>query len=153
MTMPPPYPPPQPRKSHTLRTVLIVVGSVLALCCVGAVVGGYFLFRGVQEAVGPVRDSTDRFLRALEAGDTTTAYSMLCADTRQSLTTDAFTQGVNGQPKVRAHEVTGVNISNFNGRVSGTVRARLTLDNGFEDQHEFRLVKEGGQWKVCGHPY
>jgi hypothetical protein len=44
-------------------------------------------------------------------------------------------------------------MSNVSGRVSGTVTTRLTLDTGFVDQHMFMLLKEDGQWKVCGQPY
>ena len=79
-----PMPPPPPQKSNTLRIVLIVVGSVLALCCIGGVVGGVVLFKGVKTAIGPVQDATDEFITDLEKGDTTAAYALLCRDTRSA---------------------------------------------------------------------
>jgi hypothetical protein len=136
-----------------VRTVLIVVGVVLVLCCGGAVVGGFFLFRTVQEATGPAREATDAFITDLESGDRAAAYDLLCASTQRQFTRDAFAQGLDQQPKVRSHKIDWVNVSNFNGRVSATVTTQLTLDTGFVDQHNFALVKENGQWKVCGQPY
>jgi flagellar basal body-associated protein FliL len=63
-----PYPPqpaqpgypmqPPPKKSNTLKIVLIVAGSVLALCCAGgiafAVLGGKAVDKAVKEAPSPV---------------------------------------------------------------------------------------------------
>ncbi|MGE6955144.1 DUF4878 domain-containing protein, partial [Staphylococcus capitis] len=114
---------------------------------------GYFLFRGVQQATGPARQATDEFVADLESGNVDGAYGRLCASTRSTFTRKAFGQGLNGQPKIRSHEIVGVNVSNFNGRLSATATAKLTLDTGFVDQHTFRLVQEDGQWKVCGQPF
>jgi hypothetical protein len=146
-------PPAPPKQRHTLRTVLIIVGVVLALCCGGAVVGGFFIFRTVQQATGPARTTTDTFVTDLESGDSAAAYDRLCASTQRVFTREAFAQGLNQQPKVRSHQIDGVNVSNVNGQVSGTVTARLTLETGFVDKHTFTLVKEDGRWKVCGQPY
>ncbi|GGM29753.1 DUF4878 domain-containing protein [Dactylosporangium sucinum] len=146
--------PQQPQRSRTLRTVLIVVGVVLAVCCVGAGVGGYFLFRNVKDAVGPTRDAAEAFVQYLEAGNTDAAYDSLCADTRGAYTREAFAAGVAKQPKIKDHAVQGVFVNTgSNGRTTGTVTMRLTLDTGFTDQHTFVLLKENGTWRVCGQPY
>lgn len=154
MTMPYPQPvPPPPRQRHTLRTVLIVVGAVLVLCCGGAVIGGIFFFRGVAQSTAPARQAADDFITDLESANATAAYGLLCADTRSQFTVEAFTDGLGRQSTIRSHEIQGVSVSNVNGKVSATVVANLTLDTGFVDRHTFPLVKEGGQWKVCGQPY
>jgi hypothetical protein len=148
-----PMPPPPPQKSNTLRTVLIVVGSILVLCCIGGVVGGIFLFKGVNKAVGPVRDAADEFVTDLEEDDTTAAYVLLCQDTRNAFSQITFAEGVSSQSKISSHKIDGTMIRNVNGSTSATVTASLTMSSGFVDQHTFTLVKEDGGWKVCGNPY
>jgi hypothetical protein len=149
----PQMPPPVPKKSHTLRTVLIVVGIVLVLCCGGAVVGGVFLFHGLSKTTAPPRAAADKFITDLENGDTSAAYDLLCAGTRSAFTEDAFTQGVAGQPKISSHSIKGVDVVTSAGHTSATVEADLTTGTGFVDHHQFPLVKEDGSWKVCGQPY
>jgi Domain of unknown function (DUF4878) len=146
-------PPPPPPKSNTLRTVLIIVGVVLALCCVGGVIGGVFLFKGVKTAVGPVQDAADEFVGDLERGDTTAAYDLLCQDTRNAFPRIQFAQGVSTQPMIKSHHIDGASIRNFNGKTTATVTASLTMATGFVDQHTFPMVKENDRWKVCGNPY
>jgi len=133
--------------------VLIVVGIVLAVCAVGAVAGGFLLFRSIQTATAPARDAADQFVRKLEAGDVSGAYGMLCRSTRERFTFSAFERGVRDQPHISSHEIVGVNVSNVNGRQSGQVTVDLTLDSGFTERHSFLMVPESGQWKVCGNPY
>ncbi|SCG40542.1 protein of unknown function [Micromonospora echinaurantiaca] len=133
--------------------MLIVVGVVLVLCCGGAGVGGFFLYKGVKGATDPARQAAESFVTDLEAGDTDGAYGQLCSQTRGRYARDAFARGVAQQPKIRGHKVNGVNVSTVNGRTSATVNMALTLDSGFTDQHTFLLVKEDGAWRVCGQPY
>jgi len=147
------YQVPQPPKRRTLRTVLIVVGVVLVLCCGGAGVGGYFLYKGVKDATGPAKQAAEAFVGDLEGGDVAGAYGLLCGSTRERYTSDAFAEGVAKQPKIRSHTVDGVFVSNMNGRTSATVNMGLTMDSGFTDRHTFTLVKEDGAWKICGQPY
>jgi hypothetical protein len=157
MTMPGwpggPYPPPPPRKNNTLRIVLIIVGAVLAVCCVGGVIGGVFLFRGVTKATGPVRDVADQFVTDLQNGDTTGAYALLCATTRTAFPPAEFASGVTGGAQIAGHEVRGINVTSGTGGTKAIVTMKLTMKNGFVDQHAIPLVKEDGQWRVCGAPY
>lgn len=149
-----PYPPPPPpRKSHTLRIVLIVVSVVLVVCCGGGIIGGIFVFRGVVKATGPARDAADQFVTDLQNGDTTGAYDLLCDSTRGAFTPDQFAEGVNGQPKIVSHKLARVNVTSGTGGSRAVVTMKLTMQNGFVDQHTFPLVKEDGRWKVCGGPY
>lgn len=145
-----PYVP--PRRNTTLRTVLIILGVVLVLCCTGAGFAGYTLFRNVQAATGPVRDAADTFITNLETGNVQSAHEQLCAETKGRFPLSEFTTGMQTQPKVRSHRINGVFVNTSNGVQTGTVNASLTLDTGFVDEHVFRLVPEDG-WKVCGQPY
>jgi Domain of unknown function (DUF4878) len=149
-----PYQPaPPPAKSHTLRTVLIVVGVVLVLCCGGGIIGGVFLFHGLSKATAPAEDAADEFVTDLQNGDTAGAYQLLCSGTQGAFTPAAFAQGVAAQPTISSHEMDGVNVVTSNGHSSATVTVKLTTGSGFVDEHAFPLVKEGGRWKVCGQPY
>lgn len=145
-----PQPPP---KNTAWRTVLIVLGAVGLLCCAGAGVGGYFLYKGVSEAIGPARDAANQFVTSLEQGNTDAAYGQLCTDTQRAYTPSAFADGVAKQPKITSHSVSGVFVSTGNGRTTATATMNLTLDSGFNEQHTFPLLKESGTWKVCGQPY
>jgi hypothetical protein len=135
------------------RTVLIVVGVVVVLCCGGAGIGGFVLVKGVIGETGPARQSAEAFVNDLEAGNAQAAYGLLCSSTRSQFTSDAFAQGVRDQPKVRSYTVQGVFVANNNGDQSATVTMNLMLDSGFAELHTFTLVKEDGGWKVCGQPY
>ena len=149
-----PYEVPQPpRQRRPWKTILIVLGVVLVLCCAGAAFGGYQLFKGVQEATGPARTAAETFVVNLEDGDTDAAYKLLCKTTQAKYSLDAFKDGVSKQPKVSSHSFGGVNVMNYNGKVSATVTILLTFDTSFTERHAFPLVKENDQWLVCGQPY
>jgi Domain of unknown function (DUF4878) len=151
MTYPGPVPPQQ--RSHTVRTILIIVGIVLVLCCGGAIAGGVVLFKSVQSATGPARDTVDTFLNQLAAGETDAAYENLCAAAREQFTAEQFAQIVNGRPKITQHSIVGTNVVNSNGQVSASVNAEIRYADGSTDTHLFRLRKESGTWRVCGQPY
>ena len=145
--------PQPPRPQRPWKTILIVLGVVLVLCCGGAIFGGYRLFKGVQGATEPARTAADTFVTALERGDTDAAYLLLCKATQAKFTREAFTDGVSKQPKISSHSFSGVNVMNSGGKVSATVVLVLTFDTSFTERHTFPLVKEDGQWLVCGQPY
>jgi hypothetical protein len=142
-----------PRRSHTLRTVLIVVGVVAVLCCGGAITGGVVLFKSIQTATGPARTSVETFLDRLEAGQADAAYQSLCTATREQFTVEQFTQIVDARPKPQGYSIVSTNVANFNGRVSASVDATLRYADGSSDTHRFQLVKESGTWRICGQPY
>jgi hypothetical protein len=149
-----PFPPaPPPRKSHTVRIVLIVVGAVLVVCCAGGIVGGVSLFRGVARATGPALKVADEFVTDLQSGDTSGAYDLLCDSTRGAFTPEAFARGVTSQPRIVSHRTGRVNVTSGTGGSTAVVAMKLTMQNGFVDEHTFPLVKEDSRWKVCGGPY
>jgi hypothetical protein len=148
-----PEPVPQQRRTRTTKRVLIVVGVVLVLCCGGAVTGGVVLFKSVLGATGPARDNVGTFLDQLAAGETGAAYEDLCTATRDQFTAEQFAQIVNDRPKIVRRSIVGTNVMNSNGHVSAAVSAEIQYADGSSDAHLFRLVKEGGAWKICGQPY
>ncbi|OZV82220.1 hypothetical protein CA850_07895 [Micromonospora echinospora] len=139
--------PSAPRR--TTRTILIVVGVVLVLCCLGGSIGGFWLYRTVKDAVGPASDSATTYLDAMRRGDHSAAYGQLCAPTRSRISEADFTRMQAAQPRLREYEITGVNVTSTNGRTEGSATVRLTQENGTETTQLFRLVKEDGTWRVC----
>ena len=148
-----PGPPPPPQKNNTTKIVLIVVGVVAALCCCGAVVGGFWLFKSAATAVGPARSAADAFLDHLESGETDVAYTYLCSQARDEFTAEQFDEIVAGRPTMAGHEILGTIVNNNNGRVSASVNAGLTYADGSSETHSLKLIKEDGNWRVCGNPY
>jgi hypothetical protein len=149
-----PYEVPQPPKQQRpWKTVLIVLGVVLVLCCGGVGFAGYRFFKSVQGATEPARAAAEAFVGDLESGNVDGAYALLCKPTQAKYTLDAFKDGVSKQPKISRHSFGGVNVMNYNGKVSATVTLALTFDTSFTENHVFALVKEDDQWRVCGQPY
>ncbi|WP_173062547.1 Rv0361 family membrane protein [Phytohabitans houttuyneae] len=140
---------PAPKPRRTARTVLIVVGAVLAVCCVGGAVGGFALFRSVSNAIEPARDAATSYVDDVRAGDYPSAYGRLCQEVRDTTTLEDFTRAMSAGPRIQSYEINGVNVSNFNGRSTATVTARMTQDSGATLIQVFPLVKEDGEWRVC----
>ncbi|SCL40697.1 protein of unknown function [Micromonospora pallida] len=134
---------------RTTRTILIVVAVVLVLCCLGGSIGGFWLYRTVNDAVAPVSDSATTYLDAVQRGDHSTAYRQLCAPTRNRISEDEFTRMQAAQPRLRNYEITFVNVASTNGRTQGSATVRLIQENGTETTQIFQLVKEDGAWRVC----
>ncbi|MET8838427.1 hypothetical protein ABZV78_31625 [Micromonospora sp. NPDC004540] len=138
-----------PRKSNTTRIVLTVVGVVLALCCVGGVVGGFALYHAVREATGPARTTVDTFAGALVARDYPTAYGRLCGRVRDRVSEEDFARQQAAQPALTGYRIVGLNVTNSNGRVRGSAEVRFTPQSGTTVTQVFVLVKEDGGWRVC----
>jgi hypothetical protein len=146
------YPSAPPPRRRTGRIVLIVAAIVLVLCCAGAIGIAVFVST-LGKATGPAKDRAEEFIGYLDVGQTDAAYADLCGPTKGRFSAPEFAQIVRGRPKLSSYTVTSTNVSNVNGRVSGTVRATLTYVDGSSENHVFELVKEGDDWRVCGNPY
>jgi hypothetical protein len=138
-------PPPRPRR--TGRTVLIVVGVVLGLCCLGGLGAGLWFLNTVRTSLPQVRSATTTYLDDLRAGDTTAAYGLVCDSVRGHVSQESFTAGMN--PRLANYQITGISINNVNGHTRARVSTRLTLVDGSQIDHVFPLVKEHGSWRVC----
>jgi hypothetical protein len=149
---PPPGPPPKKSNRGAWTIVLIVVGSLLALCCIGGGVAGFFIYRAARQVV-PANDATRAFIRDLESGDASDAYDKLCPTTKASFPEPVFASIVASEPQITGYDITGSNVETVNGRESASVTATLNRATGAQDQHTFLLRRESGKWLVCGQPY
>jgi hypothetical protein len=139
--------PGKPRRP--LRTVLIIVGIVLVVCCGIGVAGGIYAFRSVSNTLGPVQDGAKTFFEKVMGGPG--AYDLLCSDAKAAISRKEFDDH-NVTSRLRGYRITGTNVSTINGRTTATVTVELTYGANTET-HLVPMVNEGGTWKVCGHPY
>lgn len=144
----------RPHRPHRpVRAGLLVGGAAVLLCCVGVAGLGAWNVQAVWQADEPVRETAEAFLTELSAGDADRAYGRLCARARSRWSPIGFAAWVRTPPVVTGHQITDVAVSTREGRPTGTVTVRLTRDGGGSEQRELPVVREDGQWRVCGDPY
>jgi hypothetical protein len=134
---------------RTRRTVLIIVAVVLAVCSLGGLAGGFWLYRTYQDAAGPARSATVAYIDDVRAGNYQSAYGRLCTSVRESTPREEYIRIQSAQLKIESYEVEGVSVSSYNGRVSATVTVRLAQETGAELSQTFPLLKEDGEWRIC----
>ncbi|MEU9741399.1 hypothetical protein AB0E12_19690 [Micromonospora chersina] len=138
-----------PKNPRTRRTVLVVVGVVLSLCCLGGLIGGSVLWNLAREARGPAHDSVDTFAGAMVARDFPTAYGQLCSRMRNQQSQADFVRQQSERFTSTGYEIVGVNVTNRNGRVGAQADVRWLLPDGASGTQVLTLVKEDGDWRIC----
>jgi hypothetical protein len=136
---------PAPLHTGTPRNrngTLIALLSATVLIAV-LMVGGMVLFKGT--ATSQSEEVAAVFTQALAAGDTETAYGLICDDERARITPDQLA-GEYLQPGTP--EVTGLRGGDVDGAPVQYVRVRWD-DAGSSTSTELTVVPEGGT-KVCG---
>ena len=132
-----------PAKPRRGRTVLILVGALVAVGAVAAL--GWFLFVGRADP----RGTADAFLGALRSKDVAAAHGKLCADGKgKERPDDLRTDFGLDKHTITAYAITGTAESTRDGSAT-TVRAELTYDTGATVPVELEVVGEGGG-TVCG---
>ncbi|WCN84041.1 Rv0361 family membrane protein [Micromonospora sp. LH3U1] len=141
---------PSPKANRTTRTVLIVVGALLALCCTIAVCVGFWLYRTVQDNAEPARAAAVAYVDDMRAGNYPAAYGRLCGEVRETMTQEDFARIQAAQLKISSYEITGVNVSNYNGRITASVTVEMVQSaTGARLTQRMALVKRDGEWLVC----
>ncbi|SCF21066.1 Rv0361 family membrane protein [Micromonospora chokoriensis] len=141
---------PQPKPNRTTRTVLIVVAVVLAVCCAVGACGGLWFYRSVKGAVEPARVAAAGFLDDVQAGNYPGAYGRLCGEVRDTMTLEEFSRVQSAQLTISSYEIVGVNVNNYNGRVTATVTVTAVQQTtGAQFTQGLALVKENDEWRVC----
>jgi hypothetical protein len=153
VTAPPgyqPVPPPPPKKSNqTLRIVLIVLGVLAVLCCLGVILTGVFGYKAFRDATGPAKDALTGYFDDLKAENYGSAYDRLCSETQAAVTREDFIDFQRVLPAITDYKIDGVNIHDVSGKPRATVDVRVTRERGGEITQTVELIKEGGKWKVC----
>lgn len=129
--------------------VLIAVGIVLAVCCIGGIGGGLWLYNTFTDVSGPAQAATKAYLDDIIAGNYPAAYGRLCQKVRTNTSQDDYVRVQSAQRKITSYEVVGTSVSNYNGRTTARVSTKLVQDTGLEIRQGFPLVKEDGEWHIC----
>ncbi|HZM80107.1 MAG TPA: hypothetical protein VFC19_30605 [Candidatus Limnocylindrales bacterium] len=148
MTYTPPAPP--VKRGNNTRTILIVVGVVLGLCCVLGVIGGVFFFRTVGGEMEPVRSAATAYVDDVMAGNYSGAYARMCDKVHRRISEADYTRTQSAQLKIKSYQVVGTNIRTINSTTTATVSMRMVqAETGLEYTQGIFLLKERGQWWVC----
>ncbi|MER7589826.1 hypothetical protein ABTW72_20055 [Micromonospora sp. NPDC127501] len=141
---------PDPRPNRTLRTVLIVVGALLAVCCVIGTCVGLWFYRSIRNSVEPAGAAATGFVDDVQAGNYPGAYGWLCDRVRDGMTQEEFARVQAAQLKISSYEITNVNVNNVNGRLTATATVEAVQEaTGARLTQGLALVKEDGEWRVC----
>jgi hypothetical protein len=144
--VPPFTAPPTDRDSRTLWIGLGVSTLLLAVCCVGGLVGVGVLFAGgVQEARAQAQDVVGNYLGALEHRDYRGAYQLLCTDLTRSESLSAFTRRVTQDP-VRDFTVGAATETDSELVVAAEVR----FERQGLQQREYLIEAPYGEMQICG---
>ncbi|WFF04342.1 hypothetical protein [Micromonospora sp. WMMD964] len=136
-----------------MRAGLAFAGFGVALCCVGVAGLAAWNLQTVRQAAGPIRDTADGFLNEVTLGDSDRAYQRLCEDARSRWSAIGFTSWVRTPPMVTDYEITDVSVTTRSGRPQGTVTVKVTRSGGLSEERRLPVVREGGDWRVCGDPF
>lgn len=127
------------------RTLVIIAGSLVALClclCI-VIIGVAFVggFLGTQ----PVADLGEKFMQSLKSGDYAAAYNLCHPSLQQKLGSAQGLQRLveNGKAKPSNWNFSTRNIDNDQGHMEGTV----TMQGG-EGTVTLDFVKSGNDWKI-----
>jgi hypothetical protein len=135
--------PPKKGKGPLFWVATGCCGCLLLSVALVALIGGA-AFHMTSEAVGVVRDQ----LADLKAGNIDAAYARFSEDYRARVSREEFEVLVSRHPGLRENADSTFwkrSIENDRGEVSGI----LTSTSGTRETVSYRLVKEGGAWKVA----
>lgn len=141
------------RSRRPVRTGLLLGGLTMLLCLVGVAGLGAWNMQVVTQAGGPVRETADGFFQELSAGDVERAYQRLCAQARSRWSEVGFAGWARTPPAVTGYEILDVSVRTKAGRPIGEVTVRVTREGGTAEERRLPVVKEDGEWRVCGDPY
>ncbi len=131
----------------TLVVVLVVVGLLL---CGGLVVAGILGVRAVLNATSGPRDAATEFLNELVDGDPADAHALLCRSAQQRTSVAELAEVAE---ELDGFRITGVSVERDETGSNAAVTTRLRLSDGSRVTEVLTLVREGGEWRVCGDPF
>lgn len=135
-----------PNPNRMRRRILIALGVIAVVCCLGGAVGGLLVLNNSRSELPQVRATVVNYLNLVEEGNLADAYAQLCANVRSHISPESFAAATH---PLRSYEITGVSVNNTNGQLRGLVSTRLLLADGTTSVQSFPLIKEAGAWRIC----
>ena len=138
----PAYAPQKRGMSRGLKVGLIIFACVVGLVIIGLVIG-VVAFVGVVTAPA---DVANNYVKAINEGNMSLAYSYLAASTKKNTSQAAFATKM----KPLVGKITKYNTSSIDVRSGGgaSVVMDLSFDDGSKATWDMGLVKESGVYKV-----
>jgi hypothetical protein len=125
-----------------------LTAAAVLICCLGGIVGlGSLVVLGTRVTQQQAEQAVVDYLTALEQGQWTKAYGLLCDDVRRDTSLDEFTARYADQPRLVSFTVDGLNAV-----ASGlVVTATLHDADGDTRRADFPLDQTAdGDYRVCG---
>ena len=139
----------QPAKNGKGKVIVLVVGSLFAVCFLLVVlggVGGYFFYKGASAPVSPIKAQ----LEALNKGDVQGAYNDYTSKIfRDKTSYDEYVEFIDKYPQIfesKSSSFTNVEIKNGEALVTGTITGK----DGTKTKMAYKLVKENDKWVIYG---
>lgn len=130
-------------RASPLKLILIIVGSVIAVLFVYIILLVSLLFY----FTGPMTTSIREQLTALQANDTSKAYSYMADETKATVSLDNFKNYVSRFPTLMNYKSVSIPERQINND-KGYAKVTLTTNDGTKTTFEYALTKENGVWKI-----
>lgn len=143
----PPYAAPAKKgMSKGLKIFLVIAACVVLLIIVGIVVGAIFIVKVVSAPA----DVSNNYVKAINEGNLTLAYSYLAASTRKGETLSGFRSKLSPlSGHISKYNTSSASISAQTGRPStAQVVMNLSFDDGSKATWDMNLAQENGHWKI-----
>ncbi|GIJ79300.1 hypothetical protein SAMN05443287_11023 [Micromonospora phaseoli] len=132
---------------QTRKTVLLVVVGVVVLLVLAGAGSAVFL---TARSGGVAKEVVDDYYRALEERRFDDAYGVLCSDVRDGQSREAFVSAVETRPP-SSHEMTGeLRVNGLPWKTTGTVGVSVTYADGTTQARMVPLLRQDGDWLICG---
>lgn len=130
---------PRPKKSGILKWI--------GIGCLGLIVLIVLIVMLALRLTGGIVDVAEAQLKALKAGDFEKAYSYTSKDFQKSTSIQQFKEFVDSHSSLKEYKSVTFTSREINNNL-GTLKGSLTSESGATTPIEYKLVKEGGEWKI-----
>lgn len=127
------------------KKAMLVIATIIVWF--GVFVG--FLIAMVFYATSGLVDTVHNQLISLQSGDIKKAYSYTSKDFQKITSIDDFKKFLDHYPSLKNNESYFFNERRIENNI-GTVKGTLTSKDGAQTPIVYRLIKEGGTWKILG---
>jgi hypothetical protein len=135
-------PPPQKRKMGRGWKIALVLGLVIIVLIIVGILFGVLV---LVKVISAPADIANNYVRAINEGDLSSAYSDLAKQAQNEETKVAFDQKMGTfTGNIQKWFTSSININNG----SATIVMDISLTNGSKVTWDMSLVKENGKWKI-----
>lgn len=140
-------PPEKPKKSSRKWWLIGGCGCLILIVLIGLAVGlgGFGFYKALTKPVGPIKAQ----LEALNKGDYEKAYSYCSKAFKEATSFENFESITKENPQIFKSKKSSFSQVSIEGGVA-TVSGSITGQDGTVTPMVYKVVKEGGEWKILG---